>query len=195
MASEEDMLREWRHFENVIGQSVPEFLKLLLSISGYDTLISIKQFTSPKITNLEQWINDNFHANYEPLVKLFGNNAFNEIALYKNIFEQKRNFTFLPGHRDILLNLPKMITEMQTKKSEPGVTSKKDNLPKYSAILTKLIESANKNFNKSKNAYTYNDTIKFFSTYVFLLYGRACYETLCHNLPIPSTKTIRKYIQ
>lgn len=63
----------------------------------------------------------------------------------------------------------------------------------YSVILSKLIESANKNKNISKHAYQYDEIVKNFSTYIFLLCGRTCYETLNKNLPIPSTKTICKY--
>lgn len=60
-------------------------------------------------------------------------------------------------------------------------------------MLSKLIESANTNRNKSKNAYQYDDIVKNFATYIFLLCGRTCYETLNKNLPIPSTKTICRY--
>lgn len=63
---------------------------------------------------------------------------------------------------------------------------------KFSVILTELLRTAEQNFKKSKHANQYNDIIKYFSTYIFLLCGRTCYETLHKNLPIPSTKTIRK---
>lgn len=194
MASEENM---FIHLENFIGQNVPDILKLLLYVSGYDTLISIKQLTSTKIANLEQWINKSLHEGYSGLVKIFENNAYNESVLYKDIIKRKGNFEFLPGHRDILSSLPKMITDMQAGNTADGTQRiiQENDVSKYSVILTKLIESANKNFNKSKYAYQYNDTLKYFATYVFLLCGRMCYETLSKNLPIPSTKTIRKYIE
>lgn len=67
-------------------------------------------------------------------------------------------------------------------------------IEQYSVILTELIKTANKNKNRSKNGYQYEDIVKYFSTYIFLLCGRTCYETLNKNLPMPSTKTICKYI-
>lgn len=70
------------------------------------------------------------------------------------------------------------------------VMQNNDEQTEYSVILSQLIKTAERNKNKSKHANYYSDTIKYFSTYIFLLCGRTCYETLCRNLPIPSTKTI-----
>lgn len=115
------------------------------------------------------------------------------------IYKQQEQFKFLPGHRSILLDLSQSIKKMQAEKNLHGndmrsvYESNNEMKIEYSFILNKLINTAKRNNNKSKNAYQYDDTIKYFSTYIFLLCGRTCYETLNKNLPIPSTKTIRKY--
>lgn len=57
-----------------------------------------------------------------------------------------------------------------------------------------MIDVLKRNQGKSKNARQYNDAIRLFSTYIFLLCGRTCYETLSKSLPMPSTKTICKIL-
>lgn len=64
----------------------------------------------------------------------------------------------------------------------------------YSFILNEMIKTAESNMYRDKNHVIYSDTIRYFSTYVFLLCGRSCYEMLRSNLPLPSVKTICKWI-
>lgn len=90
-----------------------------------------------------------------------------------------------PGFRSFDLGFDKLITNADTNVVH-------EYTGEYSVILTELLKTANNNFNKSKHAYQYNAIVRYFSTYVFLLCSRRCYETLNKNLPIPSTKTICK---
>ncbi|XP_031620752.1 uncharacterized protein LOC116339177 [Contarinia nasturtii] len=116
-------------------------------------------------------------------------------------YEKKITFDFSPGHREIILNFPKIIEDMQSSKmfrnlSLEGTKAKNSSqlCAEYSIILNELLNVANKNKDRSKNAREYTDTLKYFATYIFTLCGRTCYETLHQNLPIPSTKTILRCI-
>lgn len=65
--------------------------------------------------------------------------------------------------------------------------------PNFSNLLKEMITSALKNGNKPPQARRYSEVLLDFSMYMFMLSGRALYETLSENLPIPKSSTIRRY--
>lgn len=60
-------------------------------------------------------------------------------------------------------------------------------------VLQAMIQSYQQNARNDKFHAQYNDLIRYFATYVFLLAGRSCYEFLKSNIALPSTKTVREY--
>lgn len=180
---------DWKNLENCMGFEVPISLKYILLKCGYDSIISIRQICEERIEELQNFIEKNKN-------EILFNEKYNMLDDI-NTYQTQRKFEFLPGHKNILLDLPKHIQMMQSKNALESALFQNvacDNEDEYSLILRELIKSAKRNQNKSKHAFNYNDTIKYFSTYIFLLCGRTCYETLCKNLPIPSTKTVCKNI-
>lgn len=108
---------------------------------------------------------------------------------YEN--ENENKFTFRPGHRTIILNIPAYLKDLVAKTS----TSVAELCPTFqylSAAMKSLLETAHSNTNKHPKANRYSEMIQHFSTYIFLMSGRSCYDTLCANLPIPKTETIGK---
>lgn len=186
----------WADFDNFNRIGVPMCLKVLLWKCGYDTMLSVKYLRDEKIEEMEEHI-----QKYKN--KIFDGNEY--LSDYEKLNEKRDVFSFLPAHKGILRDLPQTIREMQYEntlqcngstnilpnKMESSILD--NGYEEYSVILKELINSANRNQNKPKNAYQYTDLIKHFCTYTFLLCGRMCYETLQKNLPIPSTKTICKY--
>lgn len=178
---------EWSDFEKIVGNELPKCIKVFLSTCGYDSMLSLKHLTNERIDEMEQFIE---RKRPEIMAKLPDDD--DAVIVYKkqNLFE------FLPGHRSIISNIPNIIKDMQSQlKCVTNAVVEKDfenndEQTKYSVILSELIKTAEMNKNKSKHANQYNDIIRYFSTYIFLLCGRTCYETLYKNLPIPSTKTI-----
>lgn len=190
----EKIISEWADIENFVGHKVPMFLKILLWKSGYDSMISIKEISHDAIAELERYIQKERLLNEIFSNSFSDNTSDNDDSI--NGYREQEIFAFLPGHRSFLLNLPRYIQNMQLEavnNSTNGIESTSKAASEYSRILTELVQTAKANVNKSKHAYSYNDVIKYFSTYIFLLCGRTCYETLNKNLPIPSTKTIRKF--
>lgn len=184
---------EWSDIETFVGYKVPMFLKLILWESGYDCMISIKEITNDKIIKLEDFIQKKRN---KILYKILSDlEKLNKSDDSLNAYKEQQLFQFLPGHRNILLSLRGNIERMQqavTSGSDKLVTEVHECTEEYSVILTELFKTAKNNLNKSKHAYQYNDIVRYFSAYIFLLCGRTCYETLNKNLPIPSTKTICK---
>lgn len=60
-----------------------------------------------------------------------------------------------------------------------------------SSFLKSLVDIADKNTGKKKGA-RYDDTLKLFATYLYIIGGRMLYETLCTNLPLPSLSTVSR---
>lgn len=188
----EKISNEWANLEQYIGFEVPICLKILLWKSGFDSMFSVKQISEKSLDDIEQYIQMNRKKIFLEIFPLLDTNA--DIHEY----DQQPVFKFLPGHRCILLDLPQSIKNMQADSSifanrsintVPKIECDSF-IPEYSVILSALIKTAKKNHNMPKNHNQYDDIIRYFSTYIFLLCGRTCYETLNKNLPMPSTKTI-----
>lgn len=188
----------WAAIENFNHLEVPMCLKVLLSKCGYNTMLSLKYISERRITEMEDHVRKYKH-------NIFSDGSDLDECLYE--YKKQELFTVLPGHRSILLDLPQTIRKMQAENTLYGDgntnimtnmktvvdTSNVDTAEDYSVILKELIKSAQAKQNKSKHGYTYEDTIKHFSTYIFLLCGRTCYDTLSANLPISVTKSIREF--
>lgn len=63
--------------------------------------------------------------------------------------------------------------------------------------LQSLIVTAQKNMKKHKNGYRYEENLKLFASYIFILGGRDLYRTLHKNLSLslPSPSTVSRNIQ
>lgn len=189
----EKITSEWANFENCVGQNVPMFLKLLLWKTGYDSMVSIKQISTHTIRSLEQFVQKRKNQILSDVFRTLELSGGNDHSL--NDYKEQEVFEFLPGHRTILLSLRHKIECMQSQAVDLTAVDNEnvENMiqgAKYSIVLREFMKTADKNWNKSKPAHRYNDVVKYFSTYIFLLCGRTCYETLNKNLPMPSTKTI-----
>lgn len=159
-------------------------------------MLSIKQFSNETINELEQYIQKKKSSILPEIYEKLA--CFGEDDHSLSEYDNQDLFEFLPGHRTILLSLKSNIQRMQKQAVARAYNNAANNSVeiesgKYPFILTEFIKTANQTFNKSKHAHQYNDVVKYFSTYIFLLCGRTCYETLNKNLPIPSTKTICKF--
>lgn len=64
----------------------------------------------------------------------------------------------------------------------------------YSIILESIIKCANKNMGKPPEAQRYDDTLKYFCTYIYMVGGKFCYEILSKNLHFPAVSTISNII-
>lgn len=63
-------------------------------------------------------------------------------------------------------------------------------------VLNLLVKTAKDNKKaKQKEGYRYDDVIKKFSTYIFMLGGRLCYETLQKNIGLPAPSSISRYLK
>lgn len=108
-------------------------------------------------------------------------------GLINTIYENVRPFQIAPGHRILIENFPDIINRIKT--TEHPINIQNDT----SLVLQLLIEASKKNFRREPKGRIFEDEIRLFATYLYLMCGRACYDTLCANLPIPQSSTIRAY--
>lgn len=178
---EEEKMKMWSNLESATNYILPINLKNILSMSGFDSVVSLKYISQQTIVDTEKYIAKNL---------LYFQKCLNSDDPSTVAYKKQRSFEILPGHKAILLALPDIIKNIESQNNIENALA--DNIKKYPIILKKLVESFEKNKNMSKHANHYDDVLKCFATYIFMLCGRTCYETICKNLPIPSIKTIRK---
>lgn len=83
-------------------EKMPACLKSLLTSSGYNTLFSLCKLDIGKIREIEQYIGRNR--------KLLDNLK----CCFAKEYQEQAEFEFLPGHKNILLNIPGQISEMKS---------------------------------------------------------------------------------
>lgn len=149
-----------------------------MSLSGYDKIFALTEINEDKILEIQQ------HINGEKIV-LFKDMVCSHAGYYTN----QEVFKFLPGHSSILLALSKVAREYL--KNRFSIKSEESN--HAYPLLHEMIKTAEYNNFKDKHNASYSDVIRYFSTYIFLLCGRSCYEMLRMNLPLPSVKTACTY--
>lgn len=99
-------LNFWVEFQNYLGNAVPDIIVELCIRSGYDNAISFLDFDDSDVKNIEScaW-----------------EKASDLLELSEIYSSHKPTFTFLPGHRKLLLTLPKRISDFKTKKSRKNL--------------------------------------------------------------------------
>lgn len=115
-------------------------------------------------------------------------------------------FRFVPGHRALILQLPKYLEENRYKilnyaRNHDASGSHFDamvhsikSMPALSNMLKELLLNAMKNFEQPQNQYNrYSEIMKYFSMHIYMICGKKCYEVLEANLKLPASSTISKY--
>lgn len=163
---------DWFKIQRLINEPLPECIKRILSWCAYDTFASLRHINCESITEIQRQVNLHFRSKLKELN-----------CCHSDHYKQQSEFELLPGHRDFILALPAYLCA--------SIASSTQNTA-FSTVLNSMIETAQQNSDRDKHNAQYNDIIRCFSTYVFLLCGRSCYEVLNSNLPLPSTRTVCK---
>lgn len=150
------------------GDLSPEIVQILEK-SGFDTKIALMTMDEEAIFQIENYV------------------RVNREILKNTSYENDLNFQFKPGHRRFILELAKKAALLFQTKSKDVQESD------FSFVLKMLIETAQRNSERDPKGYRYSESIRYFATYVYILCGKACYETLSENLPIPKAQTICMY--
>lgn len=163
--------------EKFTGEQIPKSLIYILSESGFSSTFALKTLNSNTIIKIEKY----FEKNYDKLSS----------GLIGSIYEEIRPFEIIPGHCAIILSLPSYVDQVKNS----ATLSEKQQCPIGLTYLLKTLNGiAEKNAGCDPKARRYDETIQYFATYLYMMCGKSCYETLSANLPIPQANTIRKSI-
>lgn len=157
----------------VLGVEIPEIVTHILKKSGFDCRTTLALINLETIAEIEEYVNENCEI------------------LVGSSFENMVPFSFLPGHRIILRNMFEYMDQL--KNSESNIERKMD-LSQFPYLLKCFIETAQSHANKSVKAFRYSEHIQSFSTLIYMMCGKSCFETLTANLPIPKASTVRKFL-
>lgn len=159
----------WINFEKFVGCEIPPIIKKILKATAYDSVLSLAGMNEEEIKQIEKCIK---------------NRKFND--LFKDsVYAMSEEFEFLPGHRKLLLALGKQAENYEL------LSSMK--FPCESFLMNELINSMKNNRNVASKQHRYSEAIQNFAIYIYLLSGKAAYEVLCSNLPLPQVPTICEY--
>lgn len=158
--------------ENLLEEKVPERIIWILKTTGFDRKCSLSEITADCISSIEEFMNNYSHTTSE--------------IPQESIYSKIRPFKLLPGDRKFIENIPKYIEQLD------NTETTKWNLSEFSFVLKCLIDTAQENSHRNIKCLRYSKTIQAFATYLYLMCGRSCYDTLCANLPIPQSNTVGK---
>lgn len=149
-------------------------IKNILTNSGFDCKSALLGLNAESINEIEQYANKN------------------RSVLVNTSYQNMKKFSFKPGHKYTIIDLPNQVKRMEESQDEKNMQS---DMSDFSLVLKTYIDTAESNLGKNPKGFRYNDVNRYFSTYIYLFCGRSCYETLSANLPMPQANTIRKCLK
>lgn len=158
--------------DEILGVKIPEILINILKQSGFDCRSTLALINLENIAEIEDFTNENREV------------------LLGSIYENMIPFKFLPAHRIFIRNLSNYIDQLKNHESS---IEQKMNLSQFPYLLKCFIETAQSHASKNVKAFRYTEHIQSFSTYIYMMCGKSCYETLSANLPIPKASTVRRF--
>lgn len=87
----------WKKIENEINEPIPNLIKFVLSKSGYNSRICLRNIKHEDVIIVEQFVTENL----KDIAKQVKNQAeYNDLRI-----NQGQSFEFLPGHRKLIINI------------------------------------------------------------------------------------------
>lgn len=173
----------WNDFETFVGVQIPYEIMEILTLNGYDSSLALDQIDDDEINAIES--------------KIVGSKwieVFKKSKYYLN-WDPVQKFSLIPGHRKLIKVLGQKVTTFE---KEQVSNSKFDEFVTFSnasPIMKELLINLKVNENIASNKRRYSEMIQWFSTYIFMLAGKAAYEVLSANLPIPQAATVCTYFR
>lgn len=161
----------FRNLEKLFGE-IPQKIKEILIHCGYDNLISISEINTEEIEVIEKYVNQNESMKHLRSGEIFG---------------------FPPGHKKLLMYLAQKASQLLLQFDSKTSNAESSNIMKNATFIMKeLINSMTQNANRPATGHRYTEAIQWFATYIYMVGGKAAYEVLCNNLPLPQDSTICK---
>lgn len=150
---------------------IPRSVVYILGESGFTSKAALQKITPENIKSIEQYVNDNFDS------------LIDGLSDYKRV----RPFKLKPGHCMIIESIPELLN--RAKAVEESKTKSRN---EFQFVMKWLIETAERNAGREPKGRRFDETVKLFAIYLYIMSGRACYDTLSANLPLPQATSIGK---
>lgn len=151
--------------------------KQILIRNGYENIHSLLNINKDKLDRLEIEVEKN-------------REIINELKCdHSKIYDTQPKFKILLGHRSLIIQWCEELSKCHNSRNESELI----NNPAFSKILTEMVRSAVTNQKKEPNARRFSKLLMDFSLYLYIMAGKACYEVISFNLPIPKANTISMY--
>lgn len=147
--------------------------------NGFDNIHSLKLIDEKYLDQLELCINQH-QQSIQNIIKVLN-------CIHSTIYSAQKTFKFLVGHRIVLLNWCKNLNKDKTS------TLFNTGNPAFSPVMQEMIKSALGNVEKPANSRRFSNLLMDFSTYIYIMAGKASYEIISANLPLPKAKTICEF--
>lgn len=90
--------------EKLNGEKLPECVKFLLTKSAYNTIATLREINEDKLLNIETFLDG--RKDYIAALN----------CCYHDHYQSLEVFEFLPGHKDLILNMPSQIQQLNGSK-------------------------------------------------------------------------------
>lgn len=117
----------WTKVETIIGSTVPNCVKEILTACGYNNVVSLKKNSIESILDIENHIQE------------FARDVIQQLDCCSHQYYQSQHvFKFLPGHRDLIISFPTVLC--QNLDSDDSLIRAIEQRPAITKILCELIK-------------------------------------------------------
>lgn len=153
-------------------------MKHILIECGYDNIYSLKLINDDKLNALEMEMNT-----HPQVIQSFN-------CTHSKVYKSQPKFKILLGHRTLLLHWIQNLSQTENQSSERSIDI---DHPALSKIMSEILRCFLANHNKPPNNRRFSELVMNYSIYLYILAGKACYEIICENLPLPKVSTISMF--
>lgn len=123
----------WLDFEKYTGSKLPQDIKNILTACGYDSELAITGLRKEDLETIEREVNEN---------KIILENCKKLGKTHKNNHNSNERFVLKPGHKSLILGLPKRFEQfLEAKKNKQRSNAKKKNENELKSKLIKKLKN------------------------------------------------------
>lgn len=156
-------------------------IRHILFENGYDSLHSLRLLDETSLVSVENCVNEDRQRILQTIPQ----------CVHSKTYLEQNSFKFLIGHKIALLKWCKALDENEPQSSLSSTFSLHNSA--FSPILRDMIIAALGNFDKPPNRRSYSSLLMDFGIYLYIMVGKASYEIIAANTPVPKAKTICEY--
>lgn len=166
----------WKDYQKFLGKKIPNVIIDILIANGYDNSLSLCGMSMNEISSIEKFTDEKLRYLLDKSQQ----------------YSTTKPFVFLPGHKKLLLILGEKAKEYESTGGSCVPNRDSFDLTQATTMMQELVNTMKANTNLAPNSRRYTNTIRWFSTYLYMLGGKKLYEVLSKNFSLPQLPTVGK---